>query len=244
MSYQFEVAVDSLESALIAQDCGVDRIELCADLGSGGTTPSFGLLQVAVERLSIPIHVIIRPRRGDFLYTEAEFEQMRRDIDAAKSAGVSGVVLGILLADGRIDSTRTGALIRAARPLSVTFHRAFDMSRDPLSALDALLDMGVDTLLTSGQEVTAAAGIPLIAKLVEGAAGRIDIMPGSGINASNIRRIAEETGARTFHFSGKRIFDGPMEFRNPQLHMGEDVSEYARVYASEELIMTAIFALR
>ena len=154
------------------------------------------------------------------------------------------MVLGILQADGHIDSARTGALIRAARPLSVTFHRAFDMGRDPLSALDTLIDMGVDTLLTSGQAATAAAGIPLITKLVERAAGRIDIMPGSGINASNIRRIAEETGARTFHFSGKQVIDGPMEFRNPRLHMGDALSEYARVYTSAERIQTTILALR
>ena len=172
MSYRFEIAVDSLESALIAQDCGADRIELCADLGIGGITPSHGMIQLATERLQIPIHVIIRPRRGDFLYSDAEFEAMRRDIEMAKSAGVQGVVVGILQSDGGIDTRRTRELIAVARPLSITFHRAFDMCRDPREALAELIDMGVDTLLTSGQAATAEAGIPLIAELVARAVGK------------------------------------------------------------------------
>ena len=149
MTYRFEVAVDSLESALIAQDCGADRIELCADLGIGGITPSLGLIELAVERLQLPVHVIIRPRRGDFLYTDAEFEVMRRDIELVKSAGAQGIVVGVLQADGSIDTERTRKLIAVGRPLSITFHRAFDMCRDPRAALAELMDMGVDTLLTS-----------------------------------------------------------------------------------------------
>ena len=215
MDYRFEVAVDSLESALIAQDCGADRIELCADLGIGGITPSLGLIELAVERLHIPVHIIIRPRRGDFLYSEAELALMQRDIDIVKATGAQGVVFGILLADGDIDSERTRELIKAARPLSVTFHRAFDMCRDPYTALDELIALGVDTLLTSGQAATAEAGTALLADLIMQATGRIDIMPGAGINASNIRRIAEQTGARTFHFSAREPVDSPMRFRNP-----------------------------
>lgn len=236
MRYRFEVAVDSLESALIARDCGVDRIELCADLGRGGITPSPGLIQMALESLRIPVHVMIRPRPGDFLYSNTKFQQMRRDISAAKSAGAQGAVFGILCEDGSIDGGRTRALIDSSRPLKVTFHRAFDICRDPRAALDTLIDLGADTLLTSGQQATAETGIPLIAELVARAAGSIDIMPGAGINPGNIARIAEATGARTFHFSARVTIDSPMRFRNPQLSLGDEFGDYARSYASAERI--------
>ena len=204
MAYRFEIAVDSLESALIAQDCGADRVEFCADLASGGITPSLGALEVAVEQLQIPIHVMIRPRRGDFLYTDAEFEMMRRDIVLVKSAGAQGVVFGILLAEGHIDSQRTRELLQVARPLSVTFHRAFDMCRDPRAALAELVDMGVDTLLTSGQAASAAGGIPLIAELVTQAGANHRHHAGRGHQSRAISAaFAEATGARTFHFSAQ-----------------------------------------
>lgn len=236
MTYRFEIAVDSLESALTAQVCGADRVEFCADLASGGLTPSLGALQLAVERLDIPVHVMIRPRRGDFLYTDAEFEMMRRDIALAKSAGAQGVVFGMLLADGNINRERTRELLQLARPMSVTFHRAFDMCRDARAALAELMALGVDTLLTSGQAQTAADGIALIAELVARAAGRIDIMPGAGVNAANIGRIAEATGARTFHLSGKETVDGPMLYRQSRISLGDQSSEYARTYASAQRI--------
>ena len=232
MSFQFEVAVDSLESALVAQACGVDRVELCADLASGGLTPSRGLLELALERLRIPAHVIIRPRRGDFLYTEAEFQIMLRDIAAAKAAGASGVVFGLLLADGGIDLARTAELAAAARPLSVTFHRAFDMCREPREALAQLIKLGVERLLTSGQARTAEAGAALIGELVGLAEGQISVMPGAGVSEANIQRIAAETGAREFHFSARELVDGPMRYRKSSLNMGEAMSEYARSYAS------------
>lgn len=243
MAYRFEIAVDSLESALTAQDCGADRVEFCADLPSGGLTPSLGALQMAVERLRIPIHMMIRPRRGDFLYTEAEYEMMRRDIEVAKSAGAHGVVFGMLLADGHIDSEGTRELLQLARPLSVTFHRAFDMCREPHTALAQLMSLGVDTLLTSGQAQTAADGMALIAELVARAEGSIDIMPGAGINAENIGRIAEATGARTFHLSGRETVNGPMAYRQPQLALGDQDSEYSRTYASAERIGEIIATL-
>ncbi len=243
MRCQFEVAVDSLESALVAQECGVDRVELCADLGIGGISPSRGMIELAVEQLQIPIHVMIRPRRGDFLYSPTEFDIMRRDIEAAKAAGAQGAVFGILLADGGIDTARTRELVVAARPLSVTFHRAFDMCRAPRAALEALIELGVDRLLTSGQAPSAAEGMPLIVQLVAWAAGRIRIMPGAGIHPGNIARIAEATEAREFHFSAREMIDGPMQYRNPRLTMGDDISEYARSYASAERIRGAINAL-
>lgn len=244
MAYQFEVAVDSLESALIAQDCGADRIELCADLGIGGITPSPGLLQLAFERLRIPVYVMIRPRRGDFLYSGAEFDVMLRDLDAAKSAGAHGAVFGVLMADGIVDLERTGKLVDAARPLRVTFHRAFDMCQDPLAALAELIDMGVETLLTSGQAPSALEGMPLIAELVANAAGRIDIMPGAGIQPGNIARIAEATSARTFHFSARAAVDSPMRYRNASALLGRQThGEFARAQASAERIQKIMAAL-
>ena len=243
MSFRFEVAVDSLESALTAQDCGVDRIELCADLGIGGLTPSAGMIALASERLRIPIHVIIRPRRGDFLYSAAEFAIMRRDIVMAKAAGAQGVVLGMLLADGGLDLERTGELLELAKPMSLTFHRAFDMCRQPELALEQLVELGVQRLLSSGQAQSAEAGMTLLAALVRRAAGRIIIMPGAGINEANIRRIAEATGAREFHFSARQMVDGPMRYRKAGLSMGEDISEYARSTASAERIRDAMSAL-
>ena len=243
MAYQFEVAVDSLESALIAQECGADRIELCADLGIGGISPSAGLLQLALEQLRIPVHVMIRPRSGDFLYSDAEFDVMLRDIDAAKSAGAQGAVFGVLMADGKVDTTRTNQLVDAARPLSVTFHRAFDMCRNPLKALAELVDMGVDTLLTSGQAPSAIEGMPLIVELVARAAGRIDVMPGAGIQAGNIARIAEATGAQTFHFSARETVDGPMQYRNDRVLMSQARGEFVRTQTSAERIQKIMSAL-
>ena len=243
MSFRFEVAVDSLESALTAQDCGVDRIELCADLGIGGLTPSAGMIALASERLRIPIHVIIRPRRGDFLYSAAEFAIMRRDIVMAKAAGAQGVVLGMLLADGGLDLERTGELLELAKPMSLTFHRAFDMCRQPELALEQLVELGVQRLLSSGQAQSAEAGMTLLTALVRRAAGRIIIMPGAGITAGNIRRIAETTGAREFHFSARQLVDGPMRYRKAGPSMGEMMPEYARSYASAGRIRDAMAAL-
>lgn len=237
----FEVAVDSIESALTAQSGGASRIELCADLGIGGITPSTGLITIAKQRLHIPIHVMIRPRRGDFLYTKAEFDIMRRDIEYAKSLNINGVVFGILLPDGRIDRDRTQILIDLARPLSVTFHRAFDMTAYPQQALTTLIELGVDTLLTSGQQSTAEQGLPLIRELVQQASGQIEIMPGSGIKPQNIKTILRESGAKSFHFSAKSPTDSKMTYRNPNLLMGSDEgTEYQLHYADESTIRQII----
>ena len=242
MTYTFEVAVDSLESAIIAQDCGVHRIELCAALSIGGITPSHAMIALAKDRLHIPFNVIIRPRRGDFLYTESEFDIMRGDIDYAKSMGANGIVLGVLHADGRIDVERTRELVELARPLEVTFHRAFDMAIDPHKALDELIVLGVDTLLTSGQLPTAEQGLSVIAELVKQADGRIRIMPGSGVNPANIKAIVDGSGASEFHFSGKKAVDSPMIYHNSTLSMGgKDVgSEYQRSYADADTIRAII----
>lgn len=242
MAYTFEVAVDSVESALTAQSAGANRIELCAGLEIGGITPSYGMIHVARERLEIPINVIIRPRRGDFLYSESEFDMMRRDIAYAHSLAVNGVVIGILRADGSVDVDRTRVLIEQAHPLKVTFHRAFDMTSDPKQALEDLIALGVDTVLTSGQESSAEQGLPLLKQLVEQAQGRIKIMPGGGINPTNIRKIVTESGASNFHFSGKGIIESEMQFRNDKLAMGggDSLSEYQLTVANEDTIRTII----
>lgn len=215
-----EMCVDSVEAALAAQQGGAGRVELCADLLEGGITPSIGTISLACERLAIPVNVIIRPRGGDFVYSEAEFDAMRRDVAAAKDAGASGVVIGLLTPEGDVDLPRTRALIEAARPLTVTFHRAFDMARDPYAALEALLALGVDRLLTSGQEESALAGMDLIAELVRRAAGRLIVMPGGGVTPRNVGRILSATGAREVHVHIATLVDGPMRYRNPHCFMG------------------------
>ena len=242
MAYTFEVAVDSVESALTAQSAGANRIELCAGLAIGGITPSHGMIAVALERLEIPINVIIRPRRGDFLYSESEFDIMRRDIEYVKSLSVNGVVIGILRADGTVDVDRLRVLIEQARPLDVTFHRAFDMTVDPKKALDDLIALGVNTVLTSGQASSAERGLSLIADLVAQAQGRIKIMPGAGINPQNINNIVTKSRASDFHFSGKTLVESGMQYRNDKLAMGggDNLSEYQLTLTDKDMIRAII----
>ncbi|MBT4499813.1 MAG: copper homeostasis protein CutC, partial [Gemmatimonadetes bacterium] len=181
----FEACVDSVASSVAAQQGGADRVELCADLIEGGITPGAGTIQLVRSRLTIPLHLLIRPRGGDFCYTDDEFEVMCIDIEQARTLGAGGVVLGLLHPDGSIDRERTALLVEHARPLSVTFHRAFDMARDPHQSLNLLIDLGIDRLLTSGQEATALEGADLIAALVQQAQNRIAIMAGGGITEEN-----------------------------------------------------------
>jgi len=224
----FEVCVDSLDAAIAAQEGGGDRVELCADLLEGGTTPSAGTVQLVLETLRIPTNVIIRPRGGDFCYSATEFEVMRRDIEMVKSWGASGVVIGILNPDGTIDVGRTRALVEAARPLSVTFHRAFDVTRNPYEALETLIGLRIDRVLTTGQESTALEGLELIVELVRRAGDRIIIMPG-GITEGTAARIVAGSGAREFHFAALSSANGRMAHRNPRVFMGGELRppEYA-----------------
>jgi copper homeostasis protein len=185
----FEICVDSVAGVRAARSAGADRVELCTDLLEGGTTPSYGMIRQARAISPIRLHVMIRPRGGDFLFDGDEFAVMEADIDAAKTIGADGVVIGLLLADGTIDAGRTRELIRRARPLAVTFHRAFDMTPDPLEALETLVDLGVERVLTSGQEASVLEGLPLIADLVRRAGSRIIVMPGGGITIRNADRI-------------------------------------------------------
>ena len=218
----FEICIDSVAGVKAAVEAGAARVELCAALIEGGLTPSAGMIgrAVAVADGRLKVHVIIRPRGGDFLYNEDEFAAMRGDIEAAKAAGAAGVVIGLLDSEARIDEARTAALIAAARPLSVTFHRAFDVSRDPFASLDALIRLGADRLLTSGQEPGVVEGAPLIRRLISHAEGRIVVMPGGDITARNAARIAADTGAEEFHFAAFASEPSGMAWRNEAVFMG------------------------
>lgn len=243
MTYTFEVAVDSLDSALVARGAGADRLELCADLPSGGLTPSPGLTQLACELAQLPVAVLVRPRRGDFLYSGADMAVMRRDIAFAKSVGAESVVIGCLTPAGDIDRGKTAELVNAAHPLPVVFHRAFDLCREPFHALETLCELGIARLLTSGQAASADDGAPLIAQLVAQAWERLAVMPGGGIHAGNIRRIAETTGAKEFHFSARVMRESEMAYRKAGMSLG-DGDDYARWDASRRRIREIMAALQ
>jgi copper homeostasis protein len=199
---------------MAAERGGAGRIELCDALYDGGTTPSAGTIALCRERASVPIHVLVRPRGGDFLYSDAEIDVMRRDIAFARELGADGVVIGALQRDGRVDARRTAHLVERARPMRVTFHRAFDLTRDADEALDVLIDAGVDIVLTSGRAPTAVEGASRIAAFVRRARGRIGVLAGGGITAENVARVVEETGVREVHARGAVRVRSAMEFRN------------------------------
>ncbi|MGN6313808.1 MAG: copper homeostasis protein CutC [Rhodanobacteraceae bacterium] len=199
-----EVAANSVASALAAEAGGAARVELCSALELGGLTPSHATIAVACERLRTPVFVLIRPRAGDFVYDDLEREVMRRDIETCKGLGCAGVVIGGLDTDGDVDVPLCRALIHAAQGMSVTFHRAFDFTGDPFATLEAVIELGCDRLLTSGQADNALAGAPLIRRLIEMARGRITVMPGGGIDVHNIAAIRDATGAVEFHASAKK----------------------------------------
>lgn len=208
-----EACVDSVESAIGAQAGGANRIELCENLLEGGTTPSAGLIEVCRERLHIPLHVLVRPRGGDFIYSDVELDVMRRDIAVARRLGAEGVVLGALKADGTIDVFSTRSLIEAARPLSVTFHRAFDFTPDPDAALENLIALGVDRVLTSGQAPTAVAGTGILARLVRRAAGRIVIIAAGGVSEESVLAVIEHTGVSELHVRASALLESPASYR-------------------------------
>lgn len=246
MKFKIEICVDTVESALVAQSAGADRVELCGSLPEGGTTPGYGTIISARNNLSIGLHVIIRPRGGDFLYTDAEYDIMRRDIDVCGENGVDGVVLGLLRPDGTIDTERTTKLVESARPMSVSFHRAFDMCNEPFKALEEVILTGADRLLTSGQKNKAEEGMVLINNLVSKADGRIIIMPGSGINAMNIFTIAKETRASEFHLTGRKTVESKMIFRRSGISMGgsSELSEFSRKVTDPDVIRSIINKLK
>lgn len=209
---KLEIIGFNIESCIKAQEAGADRIELCDNPLEGGTTPSYGLITAARKKLSIELYVMIRPRGGDFLYSEEEFNIMKTDVAVCKQEGCDGIVMGILSSDGTIDRKRNSALVEYAYPLGVTFHRAFDWAKDPFQSLEDIVETGCERILTSGQQKKAIEGISLIKDLVKQSAERIIIMPGSGVNTENIIHIAESTGAAEFHSSASIFSSSKMEY--------------------------------
>ena len=238
-----EICANSAWSCVEAEKGGASRVELCAGIPEGGTTPSYGEIITAQKLTSgIDINVIIRPRGGDFLYASAEVESMLSDIGMAKLLKVHGVVFGCLTEKGDIDVAMMRRLIDAAKPLYVTCHRAFDVCRDPFTALGQLIDLGCDRILTSGQQPDAVKGIPLIKELIKRAGGRIIIMPGCGVREDNIARLEAETGAKEFHASARNIVYSKMEYRNENVPMGSNVvtSEFETVQTDRNIVSRLI----
>ena len=215
-----EACVNSAMSAIEAQKGGADRVELCENLHDGGTTPSAGAIRFTREKLHIGLFVMIRPRGGDFLYSQDEFRIMTEDIVIAKDSGADGVVFGILNPDGTLDRERMRMLVELARPMQVTCHRAFDMTPDPFRAMDDLMELGIDRILTSGQKPTAPEGADLIRKMILKADGRIRIMPGSGVKEHNIVDLRNKTGATEFHIHLEKQEHSRMVFRQTSVYMG------------------------
>jgi len=241
---QIEICVDSPEGVIAARDGQANRVELCDNLFEGGTTPSIGAMKMARRVGGIALHVIIRPRGGDFLYSVVEFDTMRTDIEAARTSRVDGVVIGLLTADGNIDKERTAELVTLARPMSVTFHRAFDVCRDPFAALEDLIEIGVDRVLTSGQQADAVSGAETIRQLVEAAGDRILVMACGGLDETNVADVISKTGVSEVHFTAFESVESEMEFRNDTVAMGsEDAgSEYVRQVTSAEKVRRVIEA--
>ncbi|MGL4737445.1 MAG: copper homeostasis protein CutC [Cellulosilyticaceae bacterium] len=225
--FTLEICVDSVASAIMAANNGATRLELCSNLVIGGTTPTSSLLELVRDAVDLPIHVLIRPRFGDFLYSHWEFEQIKRDILMAKKHLADGVVIGMCDSLGRLDKDRLTELVTLARPMHVTLHRVFDVCTDPFEALEDAIAVGCDTILTSGQCGDAVSGMSLLRELREKSAGRITIMPGAGVKPSNLETLAKGTGATAFHMSAKRELDSAMVFRNDRVYMGlPGISEF------------------
>lgn len=218
--YLIEVCAANIQSAIAAQEGGADRIELCDNLYEGGTTPSYACIQTVVENLKIDVMVMIRPRGGDFCYSDLEIDMMKKDIQICKDLGVFGVVFGVILPDGNVDVNRTRELVEYAKPLKVTFHRAYDMTADPYVALEEIIECGVDRILTSGHQNTVTEGKQLLKDIILKAGERIKIMPGSGINENNIKSLREFLGTHEFHLTGRMEVESKMTFRKEHIFMG------------------------
>lgn len=239
-----EVCAYSLESCDAARRGGATRVELCSGPAEGGTTPSAAAMKLAREIEGLQLSVMIRPRGGDFLYSDREFEQMKLDIEYARECKADGVVIGLLTSEGKVDTERTAELVRQAHPMQVTFHRAFDMACDWEEALEDIISTGCHRILTSGCRNTATEGIDILRDVVKKAGGRIEIMAGSGVNPSNAVTLAE-TGVNALHFSAKAVRDSGMKFRNPNVSMGGNTSigEYDIAFSDPETIRQIVSIL-
>ncbi len=233
-----EVCVDSVVSAINAAKGGAHRVELCDNLFEGGTTPSAGMIAIVREQIRIGLQVMLRPRGGDFLYSAFEYTIMQHDLQIARAAGADGVVFGFLHPDGSIDKQRTKEIVTMARPMNVTFHRAFDMVADPIQALEDLVSCGVDRVLTSGLERSAIEGMDMIARLVEKATDRIIILAGGGVRPHNIKKLVSHTHVQECHVSGRKTVPSVMAFQNTRVGMGGSLQfpEYNTSVVDTEMI--------
>jgi copper homeostasis protein len=236
-----ELCLESVDSVIAADRGGAQRVELCANLLEGGTTPSAGTIRAARENARIVINVMIRPRGGDFLYTDAEFASMQHDIRVAKELGANGIVLGLLRPNGTVDVERTRQLVELAAPLPVTFHRAIDVSRDLLEALEDVISTGAARVLTSGGKPSVVDGASMVAKMVEAAKDRIIVMPGCGITPDNVLSILETTGAREVHIALEEEIRSGMQFRKAEIPMGGvEGREYLRFVTPESAVRKVV----
>ena len=242
--YKFEICANSVASCIAAQEGGADRVELCAGIPEGGTTPSYGMIKSARESINISLNVIIRPRGGDFLYSKEELKEMLYDIQTARKLGADGLVFGCLTPEGKVDIEAMKPLMEAAGDTPVTFHRAFDHSSDPMQALEDIISLGCARILTSGCRPTALEGADLLSQLVETAGDRIIIMPGCGVKENNIAEIARLSGAREFHFSARESVESGMIFRNSEVAMGSEDDPYGTVQTTARRVAATIKPLR
>jgi copper homeostasis protein len=237
MKYTIEIATTDYTTTKAAVAGGADRIELCTALSEGGLTPSFGLIQQCRNDFNVALFPILRPRAGDFLYTPAEFEVIKRDAMLCKQTGCDGVVIGFLNKDGRINKQWTAAIVELVYPLEVTFHRAFDRCRNAMEGLEDIIEAGCQRILTSGQKPVAMEGADLIQQLVQAAADRIVIMPGSGVRAANIKALAQLTGAEEFHSSLKTKGTSNMEYIHPAFAASEESYHYSAVKETDVIAL-------
>jgi copper homeostasis protein len=221
---KIEIVVFNLESAIIAAASGAHRIELCSAPACGGLTPSFATIKLVKKYANIPVHLMVRPREGDFCYTKREIESMFLDIEIAKNNGIEGVVIGVLNPDGTVNETLTAKMVEAAYPMNVTFHRAFDMARDQEEALQTILHTGCTRILSAGGKQCALDGAGTLKSLIEKAGDNIIIMPGGGVNEKNIKQLAEITSAKEIHLSARKVIPGKMQFKRYDVSMASDSS--------------------
>uniref|UniRef100_UPI00404B235A copper homeostasis protein CutC n=1 Tax=Fulvivirga sp. TaxID=1931237 RepID=UPI00404B235A len=231
MGYQIEICANSVQSVINAEKAGAHRVELCDNLWEGGTTPSAATIKLAKEKTGIAVYVLVRPRGGDFVYSDLEFEIIKEDIRVCKELGVQGIVSGVLNADGTVDKGRTKELVELSKPLPFTFHRAFDVANDPAQALEDIIDCGAVRILTSGQKNSAIEGIDLLKQIQEKANDRIVIMPGGGINPDNISELLS-IGCTEFHMSGKKGQESVAKPRAVKMNSSKDIPENI-IYTSD-----------
>lgn len=240
-----EVCIDNIESLHYAQQGGATRIELCSSLALGGLTPSIGFMKQAARHSAIPVYAMIRPRQGDFLFSNEDIEIMLEDINAAKQAGLQGVVLGVLDDEGQVDATILKSLMKEAGPLGVTFHRAIDQCPAPFDALDVIISAGCERILTSGLEANALAGAGMLKRMVDYCGNRLSIMAGAGVTAENVAEIIQRSGIREVHLSGKSTRPSNMASYASRVHMGHaDVDDFSIPVTSAEKIAAVAKAIR